>query len=282
MFLRSTSLIPLPRNLLSGGYFLQPTNVSNANAEGAWSKDILSRVINTVWRGYPTYVSFTDLQDDDSHSKCNGDKVGPQGAKYCADGGVYYLMNYVSSLGGLGKPNGYADLVSHGIDPVKIVQGSAQAYRAKGIITGTPPIAAFDEVANKQVLEEIGDGSGSDLLGSLPGEWTLPVCDQGTNHWVVDYENGSPFDDDGNLPCACGVNGKETKDFLTAANFGASAYVFAGWPTLRNQCSTLLNKKTADNPGWDGINGGPPDSLAWPDGLSIPKGKKCTGASPNC
>ena len=226
-----------------------------------------------MWRGYPTYVSFTDLEDDDSHSKCNGDRVGPQGAKYCADGGVYYLNNFDKT--GLGKPNGYDQLRPHGIDPVKIVSASAQAYRAKGIITSTPPIGAFDEVANKVVLEKIGDGSGDDLLGSLPGEWTLPVCDQGKNHWVIDYETSGPFDDAGNFPCACGVNGKETVDFLNAANFGASAYVFAGWPSLRNLCSTLLKKKTDANPGWDGINGGPPDTLAFPNGLSLPKGKVC-------
>ena len=272
----------IPRNLLSGGFFLQPTKVSDTNANSAWATDVLSRVINSVWRDYPTYVSFTDLKDDSSGSKCNADKVGPQGAKYCADGGVYYLMNYVSSLGGLGKPNGYDDLSTHGIDPVKIVTASAQAYRAKGIIVGNPPINTFDEVANKVVLEKIGDGSGDDLLGSLPGEWTLPVCDQGTNHWVVDYENGSPFDDAGNLPCACGVNGKETSDFLTAANFGASAYVFAGWPTLRNQCSVLLKTSTTDNPGWSGINGGPPDTLDFPEGYTISNGKKCTGGGKNC
>ena len=272
----------IPRNLLSGGFFLQPTNASDTDANTAWSTDILSRVINSVWRDYPTYVSFTDLADDADGSKCKADKVGPQGAKYCADGGVYYLMNYVSGVGGIGKPNGYDALSAHNIDPVKIVTASAQAYRAKGIIVGNPPIDAFDEVANKVVLEKIGDGSGADLLGSLPGEWTLPVCDQGTNHWVFDYETGSPFDSDGFLPCACGVNGKETSDFLTAANFGASAYVFAGWPTLRNECSTTLKKSTADNPGWDGINGGPPDTLVWPEGWTIPKGKTCKGGDKNC
>ena len=273
----------IPRNLLSGGFFLQPTNVSNADANSAWSTDILSRVINSVWRDYPTYVSFTDLADDSDGSKCKADKVGPQGAKYCADGGVYYLMNYVNTnVASLGKPNGYDDLSSHGIDPVKIVTASAEAYRAKGIIVGNPPINAFDDVANKIVLEKIGDGSGDDLLGSLPGEWTLPVCDQGKNHWVIDYETASPFDDAGNLPCACGVNGKETSDFLTAANFGASAYVFAGWPTLRNQCSSLLNTPTADNPGWSGINGGPPDTLNFPDGYTIKKGKTCKGGGKSC
>ena len=275
------ALISLRRNLLSGGFFLQPTDVSNANAQAAWSTDILSRVINGVWRDYPTYVSFTDLADDVSGSKYQADKVGPQGAKYCADGGVYYLNNYLSSPGGLGKPTGYDDLGSHGIDPVKIVQASAQAYRAKGIIVGNPPINAFDEVANKIVLEKIGNGSGDDLLGSLPGEWTLPVCDQGTNHWVIDWEN-TVFDDVGNLPCACGLNGAETSDFLTTANFGASAYVFAGWQTLRNQCLSLLNKKTADSPGWDGIKGGPPDTLVWPDGLKIPKGKLCNSRGNPC
>ena len=172
-----TPLNPIPRNLLSGGFFLQPTNVSNANAENAWYTDILPRVVNNVCRAYPTYISFTDLADNDSHSKCNDDKVGPQGAKYCADGGVYYLNNYISSPGDLGKPNGYDQPTSHGIDPVKIVTASAQAYRAKSIITGTPPIAAFDQVANAQVLQEIS--SGSDLLGSLPGElrgFRLRVC----------------------------------------------------------------------------------------------------------
>lgn len=237
----------------------------------------LSRFVNNVWRAYPTYIPFTDLADDDSHSKCNDDKVGPRGAKYCADGGVYYLNNYKSSPGGLGKPNGYDQLVSHGIDPVKIVTASAQAYRAKGIITAMPPIAAFDAVANAQVLQDIGSGSGSDFLGSLPGEWTLPVCDQDTNHWIIDYGTGGVFDDAGNLPWACGVDGKETEDFLNAAQFGASAYVFVGWTTLRNRCSELLETKTDDNLGWDGIKGGPPDTLVWLDGLTIPKGKTCIG-----
>lgn len=182
----------------------------------------------------------------------------------------------MSGLGGLGKPNGFDQLASHGIDPSKIVQASAAAYRAKGIIVGTPPIGAFDDVANSIVLQNIGDGSGEDLLGSLPGEWALPVCAQGTNHWVVDYET-SVFDDAGNLPCACGENGKETSDFLTAANFGNGDYVFASLGTLRNACSMLLNKNTKGNPGWSGIQGGPPDTLTWPNGLTIPKGYVCRG-----
>ena len=93
----TTSLICVPRTPLSGGFFLQPTNVSNANADNAWSTDILSRVVNDVWRAYPNYISFTDLADDDSYSKCNDDKVGTQGAEYCADGGVYYFNDYKSS-----------------------------------------------------------------------------------------------------------------------------------------------------------------------------------------
>lgn len=169
--------------------------------------------------------------------------------------------------------------MSHGIDPVKIVQASAQAYRAKGIIAGTPPINAFDEVANGIVLQDIGNGSGSDLLGSLPGEWTLPVCDQGSNHWVIDYETAGPFDDAGNFPCACGINGNETADFLKAANFGASAYVFVGWPSLKKNCEKLLDTITADNPGWSGIQGGPPDTLKWPDSLTLSKGKDAKGCT---
>lgn len=127
-------------------------------------------------------------------------------------------------------------------------------------------------MANSIVLQKIGDGSGDDLLGSLPGEWTLPVCAQGTNHWVVDYETGSAIDDAGVFPCACGENGKETADFLTTANFGNGDYVPAGLKTLRNVCSKSLNSKTKDNPGWGGIQGGPPDTLTWPNGLTISKG----------
>ena len=126
-------------NFLSGGFFVQPTNISNANAENVCSTDILFRVVNSVWRAYPTYISFTDLADHDSHSKCNDNKLGPQAAKYYVGGGVYYQNNYKSSSGGLGKPNGYNQLAFHGIDPVKIVIASAQACRAKGIITGPHP-----------------------------------------------------------------------------------------------------------------------------------------------
>jgi len=51
------------------------------------------------------------------------------------------------------------------------------------------------------------------MVGRLPGEWSLPVCDQGKNTWGGDYtNNGDPGQGTsiGYLPCACGWQGNTT------------------------------------------------------------------------
>ena len=275
--------------MLSGGFFLQPTNISNTDAVDAWTVDILSRVINNVWRGYATYVSFTDLSDDAAGSKCAADAVGPQSSKYCADGGVYYLNNYDRNGGHLDKPYGYDSLVDHGITPANITKASAQAYRAKGIITGTPALGTYDDVASQQVVANIGNGNGRQLLGGLPGEWTLPVCAQGTNYWTWNYDSGTVGtggNTPGNsmFPCACGPQGSETAAFLAAANFNyQNTYMQEG--ALANGCTDILANQplgrgnvvhNPNSPGWDGIAGGHPATLDLGNGVTIPYGRVCT------
>jgi hypothetical protein len=55
---------------------------------------------------------------------------------------------------------------------------------------------------------------------SLEGVWTIPVCDMSYNNWNVNYEghkNAQAIP-----PCMCGVNGKQTADFLKAVpNIGS-------------------------------------------------------------
>lgn len=111
--------------MLSGDFFLQPTDISNSDAVDAWTVDFLSRVINNVWRGYATYVSFTDLSDDAAGSKCAADTISSNSSKYCTDGDVYYLNNFDRNSGHLDKRYGYDSLVDHGITPANITKAWA-------------------------------------------------------------------------------------------------------------------------------------------------------------
>ena len=195
----------------------------------------------------------------------------------------------IRNSGHLDKPYGYDSLVDHGITPANITKASAQAYRAKGIITGTPALGAYDDVASQQVVANIGDGNGRQLLGGLPGEWTLPVCAQGTNYWTWNYESGtlgSGSNARGNsmLPCACGPQGSETAAFLAAANFNYQN-TYMQESALADGCTDILANRplgrgnvihNSNSPGWDGIAGGHPTTLDLGDGTTIPYGRVCT------
>ncbi|KAL8684751.1 MAG: hypothetical protein Q9218_008154, partial [Villophora microphyllina] len=215
---------------LQGGRYIQAQNYTLTSLTEFWSTDIAARVINNLWAQYATYIAFTNLDDDATHTRCKADLVGPQSAKYCADGGVYYLYlwSFDDAEGDfLTKPWGFDNLKQYNIDPVAIIQASATAYRALG--AGAAPttasnIPAYDSIVETEVLgSNLSNIAG--LAGNVPGEWTIPVCDQGYNHWGCQADNRntktsgcSGTDIPPLVPCACGPGGSETAAFLDASN----------------------------------------------------------------
>ena len=84
--------------------------------------EILSRAIDALWKqpsGNKSWITFLDLQDDADQTRCQDDTSGPRALKYCQDGGVYYVYNFVEHewLGGwVDWPWGAEKLVDLGID----------------------------------------------------------------------------------------------------------------------------------------------------------------------
>lgn len=59
----------------------------------------------------------SSLQDDEDGTKCKADNHGPEISKYCADGGVYYLLRWGDGM--YAEPWGVDKLKDsyYGIDP---------------------------------------------------------------------------------------------------------------------------------------------------------------------
>ena len=85
----------------------------------AFRTDVTSKMINQMFAVNQVYVQFTDLGDDNSQAKCKADDHGPVAARYCADGGVYYVkaMTIDGSIPMSAMPYGYSHLEETGITP---------------------------------------------------------------------------------------------------------------------------------------------------------------------
>ena len=110
-------------------------------------------------------------------------------------------------------------------------------------------------------------------VGRLPGEWALPVCDQGKNTWGYDYMSDNPLRLKG-LPCACGFQGNETANFMAAINlkdedlFQLAYYCCEGSLLFPNKRHSWVSDNPNTGPGAEGLNGG-----IWPDDKPLYYGK---------
>ncbi|KAL8690732.1 MAG: hypothetical protein Q9218_003889, partial [Villophora microphyllina] len=94
-------------DMMRGGLWVDRNALSRiATVQAQLFNEITSRAIDGLWKT-PTsnkmWVLHVDLGDDDQQRRCINDTSGPQGLKYCADGGVYYTYNFVEK----------GDLVGH-------------------------------------------------------------------------------------------------------------------------------------------------------------------------
>ena len=138
------------------------------DTKSAWRVDLAGRAVNWNWRVYPIYISFTELDDGTNTGKCDAETYGPQSAKYCGDGGVYYLNMYDTQSGGGAEPYGVGDLAVYGLEAETAMKSSVEGWKAHGNKITMPDIHIYDDVANQEILTRLArntsDVSGSTLL----------------------------------------------------------------------------------------------------------------------
>lgn len=200
---------------------------SASEVEAFFKKQLFSVVINAQWKKRKVFTTFYRTNN-------TNDTSGPAETRYYSneDSGVYYTYAYQESgilRGYLGKPKGLDQLNDSAwdISGTDITKSSAAAAKI-GRYNFTQEMAhqaIHDAIASNGTLSPWEDGAG------WRGTWTLPVCDMGTHNW------NSQFDDTssryGMLPCCCGENCKDTKDFVKAANL-------VGFQTLLYGCEKQL------------------------------------------
>ena len=107
------------RTILWGGTYVAAPTYSMTDIIEAFTIDTTSKMINQIFQQYQAYVQFTDLGDDASGTKCKMDTHGPEAARYCADGGVYYVkaMTENGNVPNSAMPYGYSGLDGVNIQP---------------------------------------------------------------------------------------------------------------------------------------------------------------------
>ncbi|KAK0639122.1 hypothetical protein B0T16DRAFT_422464 [Cercophora newfieldiana] len=216
-------------NYISGGAFVNADVIPTPKAiEGFYKAQMASRTINAKWRTSRVFIMFTQTLDEDNIS-------GPNQTKYYSkeDKGVYYLYemhegNRMTSQ--LGKPEGLDEMngTQFGITGQDITKSSARAFRAGGF-NYTQEIQTKeleDAMASNHSLDPFAEGAG------WSGTWTIPVCDTGKFDWNIQYDDSSLRY--GRLPCCCGENCKDTKEFVKAANLlGSQTYLRGCYEQLK-------------------------------------------------
>ena len=96
--------------MLTGGHWIDPDTIFPiSDTFTHLNTEILSRAVNALWKSAPrnkVWVLYVDLGDlPPSKERCIVDRTGPQASKYCADGGVYYLYNFIED----GDLSGHVD-----------------------------------------------------------------------------------------------------------------------------------------------------------------------------
>ncbi|KAK4690608.1 hypothetical protein P7C71_g6220, partial [Lecanoromycetidae sp. Uapishka_2] len=253
--------------------------------------DLAARAINNVWNSYYAYVSFTNLGDlpyGNSTPACNAHTAGPQITKFCGVGGVFYL--YMLSQGdedqGVWQPTGEdstpndestasypGQITPYGLSNFQTnafinitasgpTEGSARAWNATGE-TNITATQSIDMMNNIGVLFNEADVSDLfSVVGRLPGEWSIPVCNQGTNSWGADYTKSTVGYNIGYLPCACGYQGNETANFMQAIGisdsdlYNLAFYCCEGSLLFPDIKHSQVNVTDNTGPGASGLDGG--------------------------
>ncbi|KAK3170294.1 hypothetical protein OEA41_009681 [Lepraria neglecta] len=258
--------------ILWGGTYVAAPTYSMTDLIEAFTIDTTSKMINQIFQQYQAYVQFTDLGDDASGTKCNTDTHGPETARYCADGGVYYVkaMTENGNVPNSAMPYGYSGLDGVNIQPWWISAASSKVYRQYHLTFNSSDEFAFTDTLGDLIASNVNNIKG--LIGQLPGEWSLPVCDGGKNYfgcddvgnnWCGGNETSTTWEASGRtsgiitidhqwVPCACGFQGNETMQFYN--NTGIAANL-----NMENIAASCMRSMAENNnQGYLQINGGMP------------------------
>jgi hypothetical protein len=207
---------------------------SASEIESFYKKQLFSIIINAQWRKRKIWTTFYETND-------TADAFGPNQTRYYSsdDRGVYYTYSYHESgilKGYLEPPSGLDHLneSTWDISGTDISKSSAASFRTArfNFTEAMAHRALADAVASNGTLSPWADGAG------WVGTWTLPVCAFPPGHnWNTQYLNTTSRY--GMLPCCCGDNCKDTKDFVVAANL-------VGFQTLLYGCEQQLKGTDID------------------------------------
>jgi hypothetical protein len=206
---------------------------SASHIESFYKKQLISVVINSQWRKRKVFTTFFQTNDTE-------DASGPNQTRYYSNenNGVYYTYAYNEYgvlKGHLGKPEGLdqMNISSWDISGNDVTKASAGAAQIGGFnfTEDMGHQALSDAIASNGTLSPWEDGAG------WRGTWTIPVCDMGTNNWNTQFDNKSSRY--GMLPCCCGEDCKDTKEFVKAANL-------MDFQTLLYGCEAQLKGTTID------------------------------------
>ena len=244
------------------------------------------------------YVTYTFLDDDEYASKCAALKLGTPSTQFCGDKGVYYMssMNPVSPPY-IHAPQGFDKMPNYGINTWWPTAGSSKAYSILNPDreANPPKLTADDDKAFSDYIVNWATANVLDVLnlvGTTPGTWSLPVCDQGYNTWTFDWSKtdgyfrpkfGMIYDSAYYWPCSCGHHGSGTKAFYAKMSIryqdlqkiaGICAQALLNVDPGQQVVADVSNKGDAlkvENMGWNLIGGGKP-----PKGTKIEYGD-CDG-----
>ncbi|KAI9760528.1 MAG: hypothetical protein M4579_001613 [Chaenotheca gracillima] len=221
---------PTLNNMLEGGGWVNSNVVTNpavsiSKLQTMLYKNLLQRGINYIWTKSKIWVTFVDLKDDASQTKCKADKNGWQASKTCADGGVYYLyrLNEDGNLAGhLSYAWGAEKLGQAPFDLAAswVTTSSAKSYRAQNNGVGGFNYDYTTVPKDMPSLFEEAKSGSLEQFNGLEGTWNISVCDMGTNaDWNQDFTIDDE-DSDANppVPCCCGPKCSQTADFVRSAN----------------------------------------------------------------
>ena len=197
----------------SGTYTVEP-ETSVALVQLSYRTIFVGKAVNSYWRSGPNYVVSTSAQmnSSDNYPKNESWFSNATSRRYAA---YHYDGMGPKMLPGLTALNNTNDLLYDYTYPPQIPQAAGRAWEAAGH-NYTYEVAKrriLDAVASPKTLNPFGDGAGWE------GVYTLPVCDVGDHKdWLPEYGSQST----NKLPCCCGFNCVDTRNFIETANLNKS------------------------------------------------------------
>ncbi|KEF52544.1 uncharacterized protein A1O9_11386 [Exophiala aquamarina CBS 119918] len=195
-------------DFVKDGAFVDPSVLpSQTQVETYYRSSLVARAVNGLWRTKPLYLISTTANISNTELHQDSRYLSPRTGKTY----VPYYFHDKTQL----EPPDFAVLNGsfYSIKPSQTTESSARAWEQAGGNNYTSELSTarlLEALTSNERLTPFQDGA------SWEGMFTLPVCDVGTRvEWLVPY--GGKI-----LPCCCGEDCADTKNFIEAANLNKS------------------------------------------------------------